>query len=243
MESEDTHKRWCEDLEARLGHTFEKDELLRTALTHSSYVNENADQGDRNSERLEFLGDAVLDLAVGHMLMERYPKADEGLLTQARSAVVSEQTLAEAARELDLGGWLRLGRGEEQTGGRNKNSLLADAYEAVVAAVYLDGGFDRAVEVVENLLGGRLAHAMREVQNRDPKSRVQEHIQARHRMLPEYVLVAESGPEHAKQFDVALLLWGRELSRGVGYSKKEAEQDAARRLLEQVDRDPTVLDP
>jgi ribonuclease-3 len=213
-------------LERILGHTFDNRELLIRALTHRSYANENRGKGSRDNEKLEFLGDAVLDLTVGHMLMDRYPSLREGQLSVTRSQVVSERGLSELAGELGLGEWLYLGKGELRSGGRNKASILADAMEAVIAAVYLDGGFPAAWQLVERLFETSL-DSVEETGFYDFKTRLQELAQSRLKATPVYKVVATSGPDHAKQFVVAVEIAGREWGRGQGASKKRAEQYAA----------------
>jgi len=217
-------------LEARLAHVFVSPALLVDALTHKSHLNENPSPSRSDNERLEFLGDAVLNLVIGHLLMERFPERREGELSLARAAIVSEAGLAQVAEELGLGEWLYLGRGEEQTGGRRKPSLLADALEAVLAAVYLDAGFQRVFEVGRSLFGARL-EGLAVAGTADFKTRLQEHAQGTLRETPRYQVVGERGPDHDKTFEVAILLAGRELARGEGRSKKEAEQRAAERAL------------
>jgi ribonuclease III len=222
-------------LEQRLDYHFKSAELLRTALTHKSFVNENPALLREDNERLEFLGDAVLDLAVGHLLMERFPVRSEGDLSKRRASIVNEQGLYEVASRLALGDWLFLGRGEEQTGGRKKASLLADACEAVLAAVYLDGGFDAAFHVITRLFEERLA-AIEKAGGEDFKTQLQEVVQARLRQVPRYTVVGESGPDHEKVFEVAVLVGGQELARASGRSKKEAEQRAAHLALDGIDK-------
>jgi ribonuclease III len=216
-------------LEARLGHRFATPSLLVQALTHKSFLNERPSPAREDNERLEFLGDALLGLAVGHVLMEAFPLRSEGELSRARAQLVSEQGLAEVAQALGLGDWLFLGRGEEHTGGRRKPSLLADACEAVMAAVYLDGGYDAALGVVRRLFGSAI-HACGDG-GYDFKTRLQEHAQGELRVQPRYSVVATAGPDHDKTFEVALSLGDREIARATGKSKKEAEQRAAERAL------------
>jgi ribonuclease III len=221
-------------LEAQLGHAFKDRGLLESALTHKSWLNENAASGRGHNERLEFLGDAVLDLAVGHLLMDAAPAESEGELSKMRAAIVSEATLSEVAGALALGEWLFLGRGEEQSGGRRKPSLLADAAEALIAAVYLDGGYPAAFEMVRRLFGARIEEARRSGP-RDYKTRLQEQS-ARRKVQVRYLLVGEHGPDHDKTFEMAAHLIGpegdREYARGVGKTKKEAEQRAAQAALQ-----------
>src|SRR5205823_1068816 len=179
-----------------------------------------------DNQRLEFLGDAVLSLTVGHRLMSRFPHAHEGDLSVTRAQVVSEAGLSNVAAQLGIGSWLKLGKGEERSGGRQKPKLLADAFEALVAAVYLDGGFAAAELLVERVLGERIAAA--EIKNfYDFKTRLQETSQARLKATPTYRVVSELGPDHDKRFVVAVTIGEDEWARAVGRSKKEAEQNAA----------------
>jgi ribonuclease-3 len=211
-------------LEERLGHTFADRGLLVEALTHRSYSGEHGDAGDY--ERLEFLGDAVLQLAVTRHLYEAYPDLPEGQLAKIRAAVVSERTLHEIALQLDVGSALLLGRGEEATGGRAKPSLLSDVLEALIGAVFLEAGYRRAAEVVVRLWGDAIAARASAPGQRDYKTRLQE-ILARTDLRPDYD-VEESGPDHAKRFRAVVSAGGRRLGEGGGSSKKRAEQDAAR---------------
>jgi ribonuclease III len=213
-------------LERVLGHTFKRRGLLLTALTHRSHANENPDLGRPDNEKLEFLGDAVLDLVVGHLLMERFPNLREGQLSVTRSQVVSEEGLSALARELGLGDWLLLGKGELKGGGRFKPSILADALEAVIAAVYLDGGFSAAWSLVARLFEHSI-DSVEETGFYDFKTRLQELAQARLKEAPVYRVVSSSGPDHAKIFEVAVEIDGREWGRASGRSKKRAEQLAA----------------
>lgn len=212
------------DLEEALAFAFSERTLFRQALTHSSYVHENPQQGPDN-EPLEFLGDAVLGLAVGHLLLERHPTHRPGQLSRLRAAAVNEATLAELATRLGLGEALLLGRGEEATGGRSKPSILAGAYEALLGAVYLDAGFAAALDILR-----RQFTPLPEA-SADYKTRFQEHCQARFRTSPHYRLESETGPPHRKNFRVSAWLGERRLAEGVGASKKEAEAEAARNAL------------
>ena len=223
-------------LESRLGYAFRERARLESALTHKSYLNENAGWGRPDNERLDFLGDAVIDLVVGHLLMDAAPERNEGELSKTRAGIVNELGLAEVAAELGLGEWLFLGRGEEQSGGRRKPSVLADACEALVAAVYLDGGFDAAFGVVKRLFGQRVTSA-REAGLHDFKTRLQERA-ARRRLHVRYCVVAEQGPDHDKTFEIAAHIGDMEYARGVGKTKKEAEQRAAESALRVLDREP-----
>jgi ribonuclease-3 len=223
------------ELQARLGHTFRNAALCETAMTHTSWLNE-AGQPDRSdNERLEFLGDAVLDLVVSDLLMRRFPDRREGDLSRARAALVSENGLAQVAAALDLGQFILLGKGEERTGGRTRPSILANALEALMGAIYIDAGLDAVVAVAARLFEGRVQDV--DAHSRfDYKSRLQERAQALWQKAPVYEVVAEDGPDHDKRFEVALSLGGRPYGRAVGRSKKEAEQGAAAAALEAIDR-------
>jgi ribonuclease-3 len=221
-------------LEARLQIRLPDPAVALAALTHKSYVNEHRGESLQDNERLEFLGDAVIDLAVSHRLMERFPEAREGELSKIRAALVDEAGLARMARELDLGPLLRLGRGEALTGGRDKSSLLADAMEAVVAALYLSGGLGQVLALLDRFMGEAFARAAAGTLDRDYKTQFQELAQSRLRASPRYRVVAERGPDHSKVFDVELELRGEVVGRGEGRSKKDAEQAAAKRALEAI---------
>jgi len=213
-------------LEAVLGYTFRERALLEEALRHPSWCNEQPPPRPQDSERLEFLGDAVLGLVVGHRLMVRFPDGNQGNLSITRSQVVSEDGLSDVARGYQIGDWLFLGKGEEQTGGRGKSKILADAFEAIMGAVYLDGGFDAASRLVDHLLTERIQAA--ELKNfYDFKSRLQEMAQARLKESPKYKVVREIGPDHSKQFEVSVTIGDEEWGRAIGSSKQKAEQLAA----------------
>jgi ribonuclease-3 len=213
-------------LEAVLGYRFTHHELLETALRHPSWCNEQPEPRPDDNERLEFLGDAVLDLVVSHRVMTRYPKAHEGDLSVTRQQLVSEAALSEVASELGLGQWIQLGKGEEKSGGRVKPKILADMFEALIGAVYLDGNYAAAWDVVDRVLGAKIAIV--ELKNFfDFKTRLQETAQARLKATPTYRVVQELGPDHDKRFVVAVTIGTDEWARAVGKSKKEAEQMAA----------------
>ncbi len=220
------------ELELMLGYQFEDIELLDAALRHSSHVHEHAELPGQSNERLEFLGDAVLELVVTRLLFERFPQASEGQLSKARSGVVNEARLASTARQLGLGAYLLLGRGEESQNGRDKPSILADAMEAVVAAIYLDGGLDMAGQILEEIIGPAAERAIVRAPKKDYKTRLQERVQEALHLTPRYHIISAEGPDHEKTFRVALEIDGRLVAEGSGRSRKEAEQDAAQRGLD-----------
>jgi ribonuclease III len=216
------------ELAGKLCYDFTMPELLAEALRHASYVNEAGVVPLSDNERLEFLGDAVLGLAVSDILMHMFLEAREGQLSKWRASVVNERVLSELARELDLGAYLLLGKGEELSGGREKPSILADTFEALLGAVYLDGGFAPAREIVQKLLMHNIEALEGIGQTEDFKSLLQEFTQEAYKTRPDYLLVSETGPAHDKTFKVALQIQGRIIAEGDGKSKKEAEQKAAR---------------
>jgi len=217
-------------LEERLAYRFRDASLVEAALTHRSWMNETQDSERTDNERLEFLGDAVLALVSSDLLMKRFPEQPEGELSKARAAIVNEAGLARIAEALTLGQWIFLGRGEEQAGGRQKRSLLANAFEALVGAVYRDGGFESAFAVVARLIEPVLAD-LPTVASKDFKSRLQELAQAKLQLAPSYLVLSEHGPDHAKTFEVAILIGEKEYGRAFGRSKKEAQQNAAEQAL------------
>ena len=218
------------DLEDHLGHFFDRQDLLAEALRHSSFVNEQDDHDLRDNERLEFLGDAVLNLIVGLMLMERYPHSPEGELSQMRANLVNERRLAGIAEAIGVGGGLLLGKGEAQDSGYRKQSILADAFEALIAAVFLDGGFDAAMKLVRHHFAEAVEEISRTEANRDHKSRLQELVQSTRHTVPRYRVLDTTGPDHAKIFRVELTL-NDLVTQGTGKSKKAAEQAAAKQAL------------
>jgi len=217
-----------EELNNKLGHNFTNPELLSQAFRHASYVNEQDDSNLKDNERLEFLGDAVLDLAISHLLMNRFEDAEEGDLSKFRAMVVDEAGLYQIALMLRLGAYLLLGKGEEHSSGREKPSILANTMEALIGALYLDAGFDTALEVVGKLFSPLLEKVGTLEMIYDYKSIFQEYTQKIYKTLPKYHLVEEVGPAHDKTFKVALTLNGETLAEGKGKSKKEAEQEAAK---------------
>jgi ribonuclease III len=218
-------------LEEKLGHRFADPGLLDRALTHTSHAHQEREGNAAHNEPLEFLGDSVLGLVVADLLHRRDPEGPEGLKTKTRAHLVAAPSLARRAAELGLPALLRLGRGEEKTGGRKKSSLWADAYEAVIAALYLDGGLEAAYRFVRDQFAGDVAAAPAPG-SVDHKSALQERLQARGEPVPEYVVVAEDGPSHRREFRVECRVSGRAVSQAVGASKKAAQQEAARLALE-----------
>ena len=218
------------ELEKKINFTFSNKEYLHTALRHSSYVNEQADKTLADNEKLEFLGDAVLSLSTGHLLMEHFPDLNEGDLSRMRASLVNETRLASIARTIHLGNFIKLGKGEIQTRGHTKNSILADTYEALIAAVYLDRGFDAAFELVASHFTPLLHSVSKPAANLDYKSRLQEFVQTSQKSIPSYQIVEESGPDHDKTFVAQLRVKGV-VTQGSGKSKKMAEQEAAREAL------------
>lgn len=217
----------AEDL---LGHGFRDPSLLDEALTHKSYAYERS--ALRHNERLEFLGDSVLAAVVAHRLFLDHPGEDEGRLSKLKASLVSRATLARWAEQIDLGPHLKLGAGEESTGGRERPSILSNALEAVIGALYLDGGYEAARKFVTT----RFLTARDEFVESDFKSRLQEVVQKRHKVPPDYRLLETSGPDHDKTFKVTVLVGSRTLGSGKGKTKKEAEQDAAQNALKRLGR-------
>jgi len=215
------------DLEKSLGYAFRDRKFLRDALIHKSYANEKKLSDTVANERLEFLGDAVLELAVSHSIMESFPDYSEGELSKLRASIVNEHNLARLARRIHLGEFLFLGKGEARSGGREKASILADAYEAVLAAVYLDGGLSAADTAVRSHFQGIFKKIQLDGYDRDFKTLLQERCQAVFKVTPEYRVIEAKGPDHQKEFTVALLIDGKPWAQGKGRTKKEAEQHAA----------------
>jgi ribonuclease III len=218
------------ECEKNLSYTFKNKQLLFEALCHSSYVNELPKQQLRDNERLEFLGDAVLNLVVGHLLMVQDPKMKEGDLSRFRAMLVNESQLAAFARNINLGSFLQLGKGETQSDGQNKQSILADTFEAVIAAVYLDGGYISAFELIQHYFQILIETIGAQTIYNDYKSRLQELAQGSLKAVPEYAVIRENGPDHDKTFGVEVRV--QELrADGTGKSKKAAEQEAAKNAL------------
>ena len=215
------------EFQEKIGYQFQQEGLLRQALTHSSYANEHRMKKLSDNERLEFLGDAVLEIVTSDFLYHEHSDVPEGELTRVRASIVCEQTLAFCTRTLNLGDYLFLGKGEDQTGGRKRKSILSDAFEAIIGAIYLDGGFANAKEFIHRFVLNNVEHMQLFY---DSKTILQELIQGKHEQLS-YELIDESGPDHDKQFTVAVLVDGERVSEGEGHTKKAAEQQAAYQAL------------
>lgn len=207
-----------------LGYQFQQSAYLQTALTHRS-------AGNPNNERLEFLGDALLSLIIGEFLFQRFPKAKEGQLTRLRASLVKGETLAEIAQELDLGQYLCLGMGERRSGGWRRNSTLADAVEAIIGAIYLDSDLHTCEKVVLHWFQSRLENLSISTIQKDPKTRLQEYLQASQQPLPDYEVLKMQGPPHNQHFEVKCQVIGLKATTGTGESRRRAEQDAAEKAL------------
>lgn len=222
------NKHDLEKLFAKLKIIPKQQEIYQQALTHSSYAHEHNLGNQAHNERLEFLGDAVLELTISEELYRHYPHLPEGKLTRFRAGLVCEEALFRQARQLNLGNYLLLGKGEAASGGRQRPSLLADAFEALLGALYLDLGFGQVKVVIKQLLGSLIADLKKGSLLLDYKTLLQEYTQAKLLATPEYEIISESGPDHAKIFVAQLIVKGKVLAKGSGHSKKEAEQEAAR---------------
>ena len=218
-------------LETALGYTYRDRELLTMALSHSSYANERFQNPLCSYERLEFLGDSILGFVTADYLYKTFPEKHEGELTRIRAELVCEQTLAKVARDLHLGDALLLGHGEKQSGGSNRASILCDVMESLIAAAYLDGGFEAAKGIVTRLI---LPHLTNVIQTHDYKTELQELIQRKRDQNLTYELIGESGPDHCKEFAVRVLLNGEPVGQGTGSSKKRAEQAAAKIAIQKL---------
>ena len=217
-------------LEQGLGYTFRNKALLENALTHSSYANENRERHLPDNERLEFLGDSIIGFVVAEYLYRNFPDKPEGELTRIRADLVCERNLAEAAATVELGSYLLLGHGEEQGGGRKRDSIVSDAMESVIAASFMDGGFAAAKEIIDRLILSNIPKGR--PRNFDYKTAFQELVQRKKDQQIHYELTGESGPDHDKHFEVEVLLNGKAVGHGVGSSKKRAEQAAAEAAIE-----------
>ena len=220
-----------QELQERIGYQFRNLRLLQLSLIHSSFAFERLEDG-RHNETQEFLGDAVLDLTVGYILFTRFPEMREGKLTRIRSALVNENGLAERAREIELGKYLLLGKGENASHGRDKASILSCAYEALAGALFLDGGYEQALAFVRRFFEPHIDAHQERLLCADAKSALQEFLQEKYNEGPEYALVGEEGPAHARVFTIAVSFQGAPLGNGKASNKKEAEQQAARAALD-----------
>jgi ribonuclease-3 len=229
------HKLNYADLETRIGYHFVRPELLTQALTHRSFVAEHK-LGTQDNERLEFLGDAILEFVVSYLLFKRYgERCREGELTRMRSFLVNESQLASQAERLKLGKYLRLGKGEDKSSGRKKPSILSDAFEALIGAIYLDSNIKEVFSFIERCFEGLFDQVVNTGLDQDYKSKLQELTQGRYHSVPTYDIEKISGPDHDRIFQVIISFDGQVLQRGIGRSKKEAEQDAARKALDVLD--------
>jgi len=220
-------------LEDNIGYQFKKKVLLRTVCTHRSYINEHRNENLEHNERIEFLGDAVLELIVTEYLFNNYPDP-EGILTSWRSALVRGTSLSDVAEEISLDDYMMLSRGEKKSTGKSRKVILANATEALIGAIYLDSGFESAKKFVKKYIINKLESIIKEGKHRDPKSDLQELMQERNGVTPVYKLISETGPDHNKNFITSVWLNNKELSQGEGRSKREAEQDAAQKALEEI---------
>lgn len=232
------------ELAARIGRSFRDPGLLEQALVHSSYVNEHPDPAILANERLEFLGDSVLSLVISEALWERHPTEPEGLLTTRRAAIVSARGLARIAARYDLGAYLSLGQGAERSGERRRGSVLASTFEAVVAAVYLDGGLEAARALLLSACAEELEAELAPLSLKSPKSRLQELAYAHNGRPPAYRVVTVDGPDHARKYEVEVSLLGEVLGQGSGRSRRDAETEAATQALQvMADRGPDQAAP
>ncbi len=225
-------------LEQKIGYNFSNHAIFTEALTHKSYSNED-DGNIKNYERLELLGDAVLELAVTDILMKEYPDGTEGDLSKARSSVVKASVLVQIAKTIELGEYVRLGKGEEHSGGRGRDSILACAMESILGAVYIDGGFEKARSVVKRLWGDIIEKVFSEEYDVDYKTKLQEIVQSKYRLLPEYNVIDISGPSHSRVFVVQVLA-GDISQIGLGKNKKEAAQKAAGKALKMIKEESRI---
>ena len=223
------------EFEKTIDYTFSDPRLLETALTHSSYTKEFGRCDEEDNERLEYLGDAFFDAIIGEELYRKMPEQNEGVLTKKRAAIVREESLAEVGKKIGVGDYLRIGKGEEKTGGRDKTSIIADATEAVIGAVFLDGGYEEVRRVVLRLFDEHIRNAAESADSDDYKSRLQELLQIHGPADIEYSLEREEGPSHDRTFYMTVYIDGKASGNGVGKSKKEAGQNAAKDALEKTE--------
>jgi ribonuclease-3 len=222
------------DFQQILAYTFNDINLLDNALIHRSFVNENPSLSCKDNERLEFLGDAVIGLCISDMLIKKFVDYTEGQLSKMRADVVNEYSLADLARKLTMGDYLLLGKGEENSGGRTKTSILSNAFEAVAAAIYVDSGFESVYKFLKAIFEPLIEEGTNSLIYRDYKTKLQEICQFRYKETPKYSLIRETGPDHDKVFEISLTIAGTITTTGAGKSKKEAEQRAAQKALEEL---------
>lgn len=221
-----------EALQAAIGYTFKDPNILLTALTHRSSLNDPTIKD--SYERLEFLGDAILEMLISSFLYFKYPDKMEGYLTAARSAIVRTETLSQIAKTLNLGSYIRLSKGEESTGGRNNPSTLEDVTESLIGALYQDGGLDQARAFFDTFIVPEANVIVTENKLKDPKSSLQEIVQSKGLLTPQYQIIKEMGPDHDKTFETAVIIDNKQIATGIGKSKQEAEQKAAQKALELI---------
>jgi ribonuclease III len=224
------------DFEKIISYTFNDTNLLDNALTHRSYVNENQELLCKDNERFEFLGDAVLELCISDILMKKFPDYTEGQLSKLRASMVNEQALSKLSKIFHLGDFLLLGKGEESSGGRNKRSILSNTFEALMAAIYLDSGYEKTYRLITNLFQALIENGFDQTIYGDYKTYVQEISQNRFKVIPEYVLINQYGPDHDKIFQTELIIPGILKTTGTGKNKKDAEQQAAKKALEELEK-------
>ena len=222
------------DIYNKIGYVFKNEKLLERALTHSSYANEN---GCADNERLEFLGDSILSIIISEKLFKMFDRTDEGGLSKMRASLVCEQSLERIARKIDLGNLIRLGKGEERTGGRKRPSVISDAFEAVIAAIYLDSGMESAKKWVLDIMEDEISSISKDSCYGDFKTHLQEILQSSGTSKIEYVVLSEDGADHMKKFVVSVICNGKKLGTGQGSSKKEAEQKAAKAAVERIENE------
>ncbi len=232
---------FLKELESRLEYRFHQIEWLHQALTHKSYIYETNHPERVDNEVLEFLGDAVLNLAVGYLLYQRFPDAQEGILSMMRSHLVKRSSLASLSKDLQLENYLLIGKSQQLDGGRGKTSILANTYEALIGAIFMDCGFDRASEIIQKHFDLYLQNEAPPVMSGDFKSLLQIYSQQVHRKSPQYQVLNESGPDHDKRFQASVVIDGEVKGAGWGKSKKEAEQEAAKDALKNLNPHPQIL--
>jgi ribonuclease III len=224
------------EVEKKLGLKFKDTTLLKNALIHRSYLNENRKKNLENNERLEFLGDAVLELIISAELYIKFPKKTEGELTSIRSAIVRTESLAQESRRLEIGEHILMSKGEKDSGGQDKDFILANTYEALLGAIYLDLGFEKCKEFVKKTALKKLPRVINEELFIDPKTKIQELIQAKYKVTPTYKVIEEVGPDHDKSFTVALKIGNKVMAKGSGLSKQKAEEDAAQKSIDILEK-------